>query len=239
MKEKGSFIAAGVSGLAAVVLITLIRFIDVASIGPEGTSIGMSHLNQFVFQLFGVNVIWYHITGFLGIVAILTAFLFALLGFVQLVKRRSVLKVDGELLTLGGLYIFVMALYVLFEIVNLNYRPIIMPDSIHPEASFPSSHTMLVCVVMGSAMILMNRYVKGEMLCKMLRVVCAVVIGVTVIGRLISGVHWFTDIVGGILISICLLSLFVGVIHADRNMDPARSNQNPQGRVIFHVPSKA
>ena len=45
-----------------------------------------------------------------------------------------------------------------------------------------------------------------------LKVVCAVVLALTVFGRLASGVHWFTDILGGVLISITLLSVFEGVI---------------------------
>lgn len=239
MKEKGCYISAGVSGLAAAVLIALIHFFDVDSIGPEGTSIGMSHLNQFVFRLFGENMLWYHITELLGIVAILTALAFALTGFIQLVKRKSILKVDQELLALGALYMLVIGLYVLFEIVILNYRPVIMPDSTHPEASFPSSHTMLVCVIMGSAMILMEKFVHGELMCKVLRTICAIIIGVMVIGRLLSGVHWFTDIIGGILISVCLLSLFAGVLDYELYMIPVKANHKPQVRAIPQVSNRA
>ena len=239
MKEKSFFIVAGVSGVAAAILIALIRFVDVSSIGPEGTSIGMSHLNQFVFRLFGENMFLYHVTEFLGIAAILTAFVFALIGVIQLIKRRSILKVDHEILALGVLYMFVVGLYVLFEIVSLNFRPVIMPGNIHLEASFPSSHTMLVCVIMGSTIMLMEKYVHGEMICMILRTICAIMIGVMVIGRLISGVHWFTDIIGGILISICLLSLFAGVIDADSNTIPVKTNQKTPARAIPQVSSKA
>ena len=122
------------------------------------------------------------------------------------------LKVDREILSLGGLYIVVIGLYLFFENVIINYRPIIMPDNTHPEASFPSSHTMLVCVIMGSAAMLINRYFKNKPLNRILRAVCYVIIGVTVVGRLIAGVHWFTDILGGILISVTLLSLYEEVI---------------------------
>ena len=202
--------------MLTVILIALVRLVDVAPIGAQGTSIGLSHLNQFIFDLFGVNMLWYHITDWLGIAAILTAFVFAVSGFVQLVKRRSLLKVDREILSLGGLYIIVIGLYLLFENVIINYRPIIMPDSTHPEASFPSSHTMLVCVIMGSAAMLINRYIKNETLCRVLRVICFVIIGITVIGRLIAGVHWFTDILGGIMISVTLLSLYKEVISHEK-----------------------
>ena len=161
-------------------------------------------------------MLWYHITDWLGIAAILTAFVFAVTGLVQLIKRRSLLKVDREILSLGGLYIVVIGLYILFENVIINYRPIIMPDNTHPEASFPSSHTMLVCVIMGSAVMLINKYIKNKTLNKTLRAICFAIIGITIIGRLIAGVHWFTDILGGIMISVTLLSLYKEVISHEK-----------------------
>ena len=99
MKRNANIITAAVSGSSAVILILLIRFVDVAPIGPQGTSIGLSHLNRAVFEWFGVDLLWYHITDWLGIAAILTALLFAVTGFVQLVKRKSLMKVDREILT--------------------------------------------------------------------------------------------------------------------------------------------
>lgn len=198
--------------MLTVILIALVRLVDVAPIGADGTSIGLSHLNQFVFDLFGVNMLWYNITDWLGVAAVLTGFVFAVTGLVQLIKRRSLLKVDREILSIGGLYIVVIGLYLFFENVIINYRPIIMPDNTSPEASFPSSHTMLVCVIMGSAAMLINRYIRNKPLNRILRAVCYVIIGVTVVGRLIAGVHWFTDILGGILISVTLLSLYEEVI---------------------------
>lgn len=211
MKKKRDLITFAVSGSAAILLIILLCFVDVAPIGAMGTSVGLSHLNQWIFELFGVNIIWYDITDWLGIAAILTAFVFAVVGLVQLIKRKSLRKVDREILTLGGLYIVVIGLYVFFEKVIVNYRPIILPGGTRPEASFPSSHTMIVCVIMGSAMMLLGKYIGNKTLCNILRAVCAVIIGVTVFGRLIAGVHWFTDILGGILISTVLLSLYHAV----------------------------
>ena len=211
MKTNGKFLMAGCFALLAVLLIVLIRFVNVAAIGPEGTSIGLSGANQAVHQLTGVNMIWYDITDWLGFAALFTAFIFAMVGFVQLIKRRSLLKVDSDILALGGLYVVMIVLYLFFEKVIVNYRPIIMPGCEHPEASFPSSHTMLVCVIMGSAIMLLPSYISDRTLCRVLRAVCWAVIAVTVVGRLVSGVHWLTDILGGLLISAALLSLFAAV----------------------------
>ena len=219
MKRKSKLTLAGISLVGTVILIVMLRFVDVAPIGANKTSIGLSHLNRFFFELFGVNMLWYTVTDWLGIAAILTAFVFSVTGFIQLLKRKSVLKVDREVLALGGLYLIVIGLYVLFENAVVNYRPIIMPGGVQPEASFPSSHTMLVCAIMGSAVMLTGRYIKNKPLCVLLKVFCALTIGITVIGRLISGVHWFTDILGGVMISAALLSLYSAIAFCNTNQD--------------------
>ena len=208
MKNKGKFLMLGISGALFALLIVLLRCVDVEPVGSADTSVGLSHLNRFVFELTGVNMVWYNITDWLGLTAIIAAFLFAATGLVQLIKRRSILKVDKEILALGGLYTLLIGIYVLFENVIVNYRPIIMPGNSTPEASFPSSHTMLVCVIMGSTLIIIGKYIKKKSLCMVIRGICAAVIAVTVVGRLISGVHWFTDILGGLLISTFLLALY-------------------------------
>ena len=213
MKNKGKILMSAGCGVLTVLLIILLRFVDVRKIGPEGTSIGLSHLNQFFFDLTGLNIAWYDITDWLGLIAIAAAFVFAVAGLVQLIKRKSLLKVDKEILFLGALYIVVIGLYFLFEKVIVNYRPVIMPGSSHPEASFPSSHTMIVCIIMGSAVMMIKKYIKKKSLQRVLAVFCYAIIAVTVIGRLIAGVHWFTDILGGILISISLLLLFSVMIN--------------------------
>lgn len=217
MKNKGKFLILGISGALFALLIVLLCCVDVEPVGAAGTSVGLSHLNRFVFELTGVNMVWYNITDWLGLAAILAAFLFALTGLVQLIKRRNILKVDKEILALGGLYILVIGIYVLFENVIVNYRPIIMPGCSNPEASFPSSHTMLVCVIMGSTIIIIGKYIKKKSLCMVIRGICAAVIAVTVVGRLISGVHWFTDILGGLLISTFLLALYSVLITEEDN----------------------
>lgn len=212
MHGKRWLLLGGICGLIFAVLIVLVRFVDVQAIGPEGTCVGLARLNRFVFALFGVHMLWYEITDWLGFAAIGTACAFAFAGLIQWIRRRSLWKVDGELLALGGLYLAAIGLYVLFEHAIVNYRPIIMPGCTHPEASFPSSHTMLVCVILGSAMLLLGRYSKQKPLRVLLRGLCAAIIGITVVGRLIAGVHWLTDILGGLLISGMLLLLYAGVL---------------------------
>ena len=132
---KKHWIAAGVYAVLFLVLLLCVRSVDVAPIGPQGTSVGFSHLNQAVFEATGVNMTWYRITQVLGYLAILTAAGFALFGLMQLLRRRSLRAVDRRILALAGLYAAVVVVYALFEKVVINYRPVIMPGDAGPEAS--------------------------------------------------------------------------------------------------------
>lgn len=204
-------IGAVLSGALFAALIVLLKSYDVAAIGPAGTEIGFSHINQFVHDLTGVNMLWYDITDYIGYAAIGVCALFALMGFLQMIKRRSLIKVDREILALGGLFVAVIGCYIFFEKYIINYRPIIMPGEDTPEASFPSSHTMLIITVFMAVMIISDRYMKKG-LGALVRLVCFLTVLVAVGGRLYCGVHWCTDIIGGILLSATLLQLFSAVV---------------------------
>lgn len=208
MKNIDDLFVAKISGAATILLILLIRFFDVRDIGPAGTSIGLSHLNEFVHNLSKENQFLYKLTGVFMVAAILIVLLVAALGVLQLIQRKSVMKVDEEILTTGTLYLIIIGIYMFFEIVIINYRPVIMPGEAAPEASFPSSHTMIICTVIGSAVMLARRYISPGQVRKIVQYVFMFIIAGTVIGRLLCGVHWFTDILGGVLISIMLLALY-------------------------------
>ncbi len=206
--EKKKVTMAQICFGAFLVLIFLVKRVDVAQIGPEGTSIGLSHINGLIHDFFGINMIWYKLTELFGVLAILVVGVFACLGMIQLIKRKSIAKVDKDILCLGGLYAVVLITYAFFEKVVVNYRPIIEEGAEHVEASFPSSHTMLIVTIFGTLMLVLDKYIKDEKIQKILRVVCLVIICLTVVGRLVCGVHWFTDILGGCLISLCYIDLF-------------------------------
>ena len=201
-KKKRNFFISTILILLAVVFTILVKVVDVKQVGVNGTSIGFATVNQFVFESIGVNMIWYHITDWLGLVPIFMAMVYSLLGLVQLIKRKSLFKVDKEIIILGLFYIVVISLYIFFEKVIVNYRPILMNGFL--EASYPSSHTLMTISLCGSSIIL-NKKLLNNKITRVIDVLSLVIILITVIGRLISGVHWFTDIIGGIFISIALL----------------------------------
>ena len=207
--DKKKFIV-GAGFLAAFVLWTvLVSFVDVRAIGPNGSSVGFAALNGYVHELTGVNFPLYTITDWLGLVPIGVAFGFAILGLVQWIKRKSLLKVDRSLLVLGGFYVVVLAAYIFFEIVVINYRPVLLGGYL--EASYPSSTTMLVMCVMPAAMIQLHARIENDVFRRCVMISIAVFIVFMVIGRLVSGVHWLSDIIGGALISTGLVIIYASV----------------------------
>lgn len=213
------------TGAVFVAFTYLVKTFDVAAIGPNGTEVGFAKINQKVHDLTGVHMKWYEITDYLGYLAIGVAALFALAGLIQWIRRKNLFKVDKEILCLGVLFIIVIGFYVGFEKFIINYRPIIMPGATAPEASYPSSHTMLIITVMGATMILLRKYIKNNFFRSLLGFICLAIILVTVCGRLYCGVHWFTDIVGGVLLSITLIEFF-GAAVSGRKAKPATGEIN-------------
>lgn len=210
---KRNFMITGLLFLLFAGFTLAAKAVDVRAIGPENSSVGFAAINQFVFNLFGVNLIWYEITDWLGLAALLFAFGFALLGLFQLIKRKSLLKVDFSILALGVFYILVIALYVLFEIVIINYRPIILYAGL--EASYPSSHTMIVICIMATAMLQFHRlFALHKTWLVILDSISILLMAVTIGGRLISGVHWFTDIIAGMILSSALVMLYYSIVTA-------------------------
>ena len=206
-KKNRKLFWVGVGLLAVFVLWTvLVHFVDVRAIGPEGSSVGFAALNGFVHELTGVNWFLYTITDWLGIVPIAVALGFAILGLVQLIKRKSLWKVDHRILALGVFYIVVMAAYIFFEVVVINYRPTLIDGYL--EASYPSSTTMLVMCVMPTAAMQLNVRIKNTVLRRFAVIAIVVFTAFMVIGRLVSGVHWITDIIGGALLSAGLVTMY-------------------------------
>lgn len=197
--------------LAAFILWTvMLKFIDVQSIGPKGSVVGFATLNSFFHGLTGVNMLFYTITDWGGIIPLCFVFSLGILGLVQWIKRKSLLKVDYDILVLGGFYVIVMAIYLLFESVVINYRPILINGFL--EASYPSSTTLLVLCVMPTVTMQFNMRIKNKALksCVVFAIKAFTILMISL--RLISGVHWFSDIVGGILLSVSLVKMYSSLI---------------------------
>ena len=192
--------------LVFILFTIMIQNVDVQPIGPEGSSVGLATLNRLVSERLGVNLFWYALTDWLGLVPIMLACGFAALGLGQLARRGRIARVDPDILLLGLFYLAVIGCYALFERLVVNYRPVLLDGSL--EASYPSSHVMVALCVMATAMMQFHRRLHGGRLLRALDLFCVLIIAVTVLGRLVSGAHWFTDVLGGLILSAALITLY-------------------------------
>ena len=208
MKQNGKRILLwGIILVVAFVVWTgLILFVDVQPLGQNGTNIGFATLNCWFHKLTGVHMSIYTITDWLGLVPIVVCMMFAGLGLVQLIQRKSLLKVDYDIILLGIYYVVVIAGFLAFEMFPVNYRPILIEGVM--EASYPSSTTLLVLSVMPTLVFQASRRLQNSTGKKIIGIFTALFSAFMVIGRLIAGVHWFTDIIGGVLLSVGLYCLY-------------------------------
>lgn len=211
-KTKLYFILSSILLAAFLLLIVLLKTVDVKAVtltGSDGTfdtEIGLAGLNIAVSNAIKFNSTWYKITGVLGILPLIIACAFVVFGVVQLVMRKSLKRVDGEIYLLGGLYVLTFIIYIFFEKVIINYRPVILYKA--PEASFPSSHTVLSLVICMSASFMLEKYVKKQAVLHGMQIALGALAVFIVLGRILAGVHWLTDILGGLLISLALYYAF-------------------------------
>ena len=218
--NKRNFIVSASLILLFIVFTILVKLVDVQAVGVNGTSIGFATINKFIADKIGTNMTWYNVTDWLGFVPVIMAVSYVVIGIVQLIKRKSLFKVDKEILILGIFYILLIAIYIFFEKVVVNYRPVLMDGYL--EASYPSSHTLMAVCICGSTVIVNSVLYKNK-IAKITNIFSIVVAVVIVVGRLVSGVHWFTDILGGIIISLALLMTLFSTIKIIKNKEEKKT----------------
>lgn len=195
--------------ILAVLFTVLVKNVDAKPIGPNESMVGFADINKLFHNLIGSNMTIYKITEVLGYIPIAMALVYVFIGLKQLIKRKSLLKVDKEIYVLALFYILVVGVYVFFEKFIVNYRPILIDGVL--EASYPSSHTLMSICLCGSSIIINKKLFKNK-LGDIENILSVILILLIVAGRIISGVHWFTDILGGIIISSALLVIFYSII---------------------------
>ena len=197
--------------VAFIIWTVLLRSVDLRDIGPLETTVGLGGLNEWVHGLTGVNMTLYNVTDWAGLVPIAVAACFALLGLAQWIKRKNIFKVDRSILALGLFYIAVIGAYLLFEALVINYRPVLIEGRL--EASYPSSTTLLTVCVMTTAAIQLWGRIKSRALAVGAVSLITVFTAFTVVGRVLSGVHWITDIIGGGLLSAALVLVYTALAY--------------------------
>lgn len=193
-----------------IVWTILIQIIDVQPIGQNGTDIGFATFNHWFHELTGVHMELYIITDWLGLVPIAVCIGFAGMGLVQWMQRKSLLRVDYDILFLGIYYAVVLFVYLLFETIPINYRPILIEGIM--EVSYPSSTTLLVLCVMTTLVEQIKRRFKQDMTKQVISMSVFCFSLFMLLGRLVSGVHWFTDIIGSIMLGTGLFCIYKSLV---------------------------
>lgn len=203
----------GTTLLAAFAIWTiLIQHVDVQPLGQAGTNIGFATLNGWFHQLTGVHMALYEITDWLSFIPLAVCMGFGGLGAAQLARRKSLLRVDHDILLLGTYYFLVTCAFLLFEAFPINYRPILIHGIL--EASYPSSTTLLILSVMPTLKYQMDRRATSARIRSAASILIFVFSAFMVIGRLVAGVHWITDIVGGALLAAGLFMMYRSAVSA-------------------------
>ena len=212
MKEKGK--RKLILGIICIVMFAiwtaLIQSVDVKALGQNGTNIGFATFNIWFHELTGVHMTIYTMTDWMGLIPIFVCMIFGGIGLRQWIRRRSLLKVDRDILFLGLYYVIVIFGYLIFEMIPINYRPILIEGVM--EASYPSSTTLLVLSVMPTLTFQLKRRMKNMTVFKILSVLTILFSSFMVVGRWICGVHWFTDIIGSIILSTGLFFVYKGIV---------------------------
>ncbi|MBR3232873.1 phosphatase PAP2 family protein [Candidatus Saccharibacteria bacterium] len=226
MKEsKKTFIFSIIFTVLAVAFTVVVKFVNVRPATLENSPVGLASLNEKVRTLFqyneqGINPTWDKITDLALAALFVVAAYFVILGIVQLVRRKSLKKVDRELKLLAGFYVILGAIYLFFEkLLVINYRPVLIDGAL--EASYPSSHVLFALALAGSAILLTRNYIKPKF-ATIINLAIALLALVVTFGRLLAGVHWFTDVMGSILISAALISLFATVLKKSTSKTDAK-----------------
>lgn len=212
MKKNGKQVLflGGIFIIAFAIWTALIQMVDVQPLGQNATNIGFATFNCWFHHFTGVNMAIYTITDWMGLVPVVICLIFAGIGLVQLIKRRSLFRVDADIMILGVYFVIVFLAYAIFEMIPINYRPILIEGIM--EASYPSSTTLLVLSVMPVLIEQIQRRLSGIGVKRIITIAAIAFSVFMVTGRLISGVHWFTDIVGGVLLSAGLFTVYKAVV---------------------------
>lgn len=206
LSVRGGYVAGGVSLALFALLAALLLTVDVQPIAADGSMVGLGTFNAAVHAVLGESDVMGRVSDLLLAVPALSMLALAVVGVRQIAERRGLLAVDRDLWLLLALYVVMLVLYVLFNQVSLNNRPV-FEDGIC-EPSFPSSHTLLAVVTLGAAMVQAANRMREGGARTVAFAVCGACMVLLVAARLLSGVHWATDILGGVLLGAALVGFY-------------------------------
>lgn len=197
-----------------IIFTVLVKTVDVKATGVASVKVGFSTINGFLAKAFPYNEIFHKLSDYVGYLAFLICAVYGTIGLIQLITRRNVLKVDEEILLLGFLYVTTLILKIVFDIFVVNYRPVIIGGEL--KSSYPSSHTFMALITSISSIVI-NKKKYNNKITKITNYLCTVLAFLIIITRIMSGVHWMSDIVGSVILSFALVFIYSGLITSKDN----------------------
>ena len=191
--------------ISSIVFTIAVAFLDVKVNPVGGHNIGLSAINLAFNKSFPYNELLHKISEYAGYIPVLFAAFFACLGAGQALKHKSLKRVDNVLYFLAGYYVIVGFVYLIFEKLCINVRPIMLDGEW--EASYPSSHTLFSITLCASTILVNNIFYAKAKWRKAMNAFAILLMLAVPVMRLFSGVHWFSDIIGGVIISLALVSI--------------------------------
>ncbi|MBQ0071593.1 MAG: phosphatase PAP2 family protein [Spirochaetales bacterium] len=192
---------------AFLFLLLLLCFVDRGHIGAMGTEVGLSSINGFFFKTFGRSDLFDKLSDVVFLLTFLYPAFFGVMGIVELIQKKDLKKVHKSLLAFIPVFVLLVVLYLLFTKVSPNYRPVLTEEGL--EESFPSSHVMVSIMfsLTGLTMFRDFHFKLNSAISKTVETAAFVLPCLVAVFRLLSGMHWFTDVLGGIFLGAFLVQL--------------------------------
>lgn len=226
MKKLAYLLVPSLFLVVFVVWTVLVKVIDVQYVGAAGF-LGFYSLNTQIndFVQSQNTELFNKLTDVLMYIAISTLVPFAVVGLVQLIKRKDLKKVDSAIYIILAGYVAMVVIYLAFEIVKINYSPLSTAEEL--KASYPSSHVMIYSVMMGAAVLGLLHFARMHDDLKLLINIFYMfsTFGMAAL-RLLSGQHYFTDIIGALLVSYTILFAVNSLYRYSKNEKTEEENND-------------
>lgn len=201
-------IIGGVLLFLFILLLILLMTVDRAN--NIYKQIGLFSFNK-LFLVDYSNEAWDEFSDVILYISLLFILGLAIYGFYQLSKKRSLFKVDKDIIFIGcGLAILAFVWLVFDKLIDVNYRPIAISGT--AQTSFPSTHTMIAAFVLLAATRAILKRNGNEIKYQLLAYSgSSILILLCSLGRILSKMHWATDVLGGLFIGVGLFFILVGL----------------------------
>lgn len=203
-----------ISFILFLVFTILVKTVDVTYIQDIGY-LGFYNINTSInSKIQSMNTSLYDkLSDVIMIISFVSVAIFAVIGIVQLIKRKSFKQVDPILYILLGLYVLVAAMYLTFSLMKINFSPLSTKENL--KDSYPSSHVFISITLFVSGVMTATKYVNMGKWMSVIGFTGAILLSIlSAVTRMFSGQHYFTDIIGAILLAIFLISAYYSALKA-------------------------